>query len=68
MIDVAADMSGFNNKEIRVKAGEPVTMRLTSPDNSHHTDGGGALWAALAQVLLSIVRLTPFPHSHALRM
>ncbi len=41
VIDVAADMSGFDKKEIRVKVGEPVTIRLTSLDNSHHTDGGG---------------------------
>ena len=41
VIDVAADMSGFDKPEIKVKAGEPVTIRLTSLDNSHHTDGGG---------------------------
>ncbi len=41
VIDVAADMSGFDTKLIRVKVGEPVTIRLTSLDNSHHTDGGG---------------------------
>ena len=41
VIDVEASMSGFSMKEIRVKIGEPVTIRLTSLDNSHHTDGGG---------------------------
>lgn len=41
VIDISASMSGFDMKEIRVKAGEPVTIRLTSLDNSHHTDGGG---------------------------
>ena len=41
VIDVEASMSGFDKKEIRVKVGEPVTIRLTSIDNSHHTDGGG---------------------------
>lgn len=41
VIEVAASMSGFDQKEIHVKAGEPVTIRLTSLDNSHHTDGGG---------------------------
>ncbi len=40
-IDISADMSGFDKKEIRVKAGEPVTIRLRSLDNAHHTDGGG---------------------------
>lgn len=41
VIDVKADMSGFDKKEIQVKVGEPVTIRLTSMDNSGHTDGGG---------------------------
>jgi cytochrome c oxidase subunit II len=41
VVDVAADMSGFDQKEIRVKVGQPVTIRLTSLDNEHHTDGGG---------------------------
>lgn len=41
VIDVAATMSGFDTPEIRIKAGEPVTVRLTSLDNEHHTDGGG---------------------------
>ncbi len=41
VIDVEASMSGFDKTEIRVKAGQPVTIRLTSLDNSHHTDGGG---------------------------
>ena len=31
----------FNMKEIRVKVGQPVTIRLRSLDNSAHTDGGG---------------------------
>ena len=41
VIDVQASMSGFDKKEIHVRVGEPVTIRLTSLDNSHHTDGGG---------------------------
>jgi len=41
VIDVSADMGGFDKKEIRVKVGEPVTIRLRSLDNSYHTDGGG---------------------------
>lgn len=41
VIDVAADMSGFDQKEIHVKVGRPVTIRLTSLDNEPHTDGGG---------------------------
>jgi cytochrome c oxidase subunit 2 len=41
VIDVSADMGGFDKKEIRVKVGESVTIRLRSMDNSNHTDGGG---------------------------
>lgn len=41
VIEVTANMGGFDKPEIRVKAGEPVTVRLTSLDNEHHTDGGG---------------------------
>lgn len=41
VIDVEASMSGFDKKEIRVKVGQPVTIRLTSLDTSAHTDGGG---------------------------
>ena len=41
VIDVEASMSGFDKTEIHVKVGEPVTLRLTSLDNEHHTDGGG---------------------------
>jgi cytochrome c oxidase subunit II len=41
VIDVSADMGGFSRSEIRVKVGQPVTVRLTSLDNSSHTDGGG---------------------------
>ena len=41
VIDVEASMSGFSMKEIRVKIGDPVTIRLTSLDTSAHTDGGG---------------------------
>lgn len=54
-IDVAADMGGFNLPEIRLKAGEPVTVRLTSLDNSYHTDGGGKHQWAVDELDLSVV-------------
>lgn len=41
VIDISADMAGFDKKEIRVKVGEPVTIRLRSLDTSGHSDGGG---------------------------
>ncbi len=40
-IDISAGMDGFNMKEIHVKAGKTVTIRLTSLDTQYHTDGGG---------------------------
>jgi len=55
VIDVAADMGGFSRREIRVKAGEPVTVRLRSLDNSHHTDGGGRHQWAVDELGVSIV-------------
>ncbi len=54
-IDITADMDGFNMKEIHVKAGQPVTVRLTSLDNSHHTDGGGQHQWAVDELGVSIV-------------
>ncbi|MCQ3972036.1 MAG: cupredoxin domain-containing protein [Anaerolineae bacterium] len=54
-IDVSADMGGFSQAEIRVKAGKPVTVRLTSLDNSHHTDGGGQHQWAVDELGVSIV-------------
>ena len=41
VIDVNGSMDGFDKTEMHVKVGQPVTIRLTSLDNSHHTDGGG---------------------------
>lgn len=54
-IDISADMSGFNMKEIDVKAGQPVTIRLTSLDGSHHTDGGGQHQWAVDDFDVSVV-------------
>lgn len=54
-IDIAADMSGFSLKEIRVKAGQPVTIRLTSLDNQYHTDGGGKHQWAVDELGLNII-------------
>ena len=55
VIDVEASMSGFDQKEIHVKVGEPVTVRLTSLDNEHHTDGGGKHQWAVDELGVDIV-------------
>lgn len=55
VIDIAADMSGFDKTDVRVKVGVPVTVRLTSLDNSHHTDGGGKHQWAVDALGLDIV-------------
>jgi cytochrome c oxidase subunit 2 len=55
VIDVKADMSGFDKKEFDVKVGEPVTIRLTSMDNSGHTDGGGKHQLAVDELNLNII-------------
>lgn len=55
VIDVAASMSGFDMKEMHVKVGEAVTIRLTSLDNSHHTDGGGKHQWAVDELGVNII-------------
>ncbi len=55
VIDVAASMSGFDQTEIRVKAGQPVTIRLSSLDNEHHTDGGGKHQWAVDELSLDVI-------------
>lgn len=55
VIDVAADMGGFDRSEIKVKVGEPVTIRLTSLDTPYHTDGGGKHQWAVDELDVSIV-------------
>jgi heme/copper-type cytochrome/quinol oxidase subunit 2 len=55
VIDLRADMSGFDKQEVRVKVGEPITIRLTSLDNSHHTDGGGKHQWAVDDFKASVV-------------
>ena len=55
VIDMEASMSGFDKKEIRVKIGQPVTIRLTSIDNSHHTDGGGKHQWAVDELGVNVI-------------
>lgn len=55
VIDVSADMAGFDQSEIHLKVGEPVTIRLRSLDNSHHTDGGGQHQFAVDELGVSII-------------
>jgi len=55
VIDLSASMSGFDMKLIRVKVGQSVTVRLTSLDNSHHTDGGGKHQWAVDELGVDII-------------
>lgn len=55
VIDVEASMSGFDKKEIRVKVGQPVTIRLTSLDTSAHTDGGGKHQWAVDELGVNVI-------------
>ena len=55
IIDISADMGGFSRDEIRVKVGQPVTIRLTSLDNSSHTDGGGKHQWAVDEFKASVI-------------
>lgn len=55
MIDIAADMGGFDQEEVRVKVGEAVTVRLTSLDTPYHTDGGGKHQWAVDELNVSVI-------------
>ena len=55
VIDVSATMSGFDKTEIHANVGQPVTIRLTSLDNSHHTDGGGQHQWAIDELGLNVI-------------
>lgn len=55
VIDIEADMGGFNRSVVRVRVGEPVTVRLRSLDNSHHTDGGGKHQWAVDELGVNII-------------
>lgn len=55
VIDIAAAMSGFDKTEIHIKLGQPVTIRLTSLDNSYHSDGGGKHQWAVDELGINII-------------
>ncbi len=55
VIDVTGSMDGFDKTELHVKAGQPVTIRLTSMDNSAHTDGGGKHQFAVDELGVNII-------------
>lgn len=54
-IDLRANMSGFSAEVVRVRAGEEVTLRLTSLDNQYHTDGGGRHQWAVDELGLNVI-------------
>ena len=55
VIDITAGMDGFDKKEIHVKVDQPVTIRLTSMDNSAHTDGGGKHQWAVDELGVNVI-------------
>jgi cytochrome c oxidase subunit 2 len=55
VIDVTADMSGFDKTEIHVKVGVPVSIRLRSMDSSMHNDGGGKHQWAVDDFKVSVI-------------
>jgi len=55
VIDIAADMGGFDRRVIQVRVGEPVTIRLTSLDNRFHMDGAGRHQFAVDELDVSII-------------
>lgn len=61
-IKMTITMAGFEPNTIRAKAGQPVTINLINPDNSHHTDGGG-IHNFMLTAGLSNVNITVLPES-----
>ena len=55
LVEIDGTMGGFSTREIRVKAGRPVTIRLTSVDTQYHTDGGGKHQWAVDELGLNII-------------
>ena len=55
VIDIDATMGGFSKQVIKVKTGEPITIRLTSLDNQFHTDGGGQHQWAVHEFNVSVI-------------
>ena len=55
MVDIEGTMSGFSTPEIRVRAGRPLTVRLTSADTRYHTDGGGKHQFAIDALNVNII-------------
>ena len=55
VLEIAANMGGFDKTEIRLKVGEPITVRLTSLDNQHHTDGGGQHQWAVDELGVNVI-------------
>ena len=55
VVDLTASMSGFNVDTVRLKVGQAVTVRLTSLDGPHHTDGGGRHQWAVDELGVSVI-------------
>ena len=55
IVNIQAAMDGFDMKEIHVRAGEKITVNLTSLDNEHHSDGGGKHQFAIDELGVNIV-------------
>ena len=54
-IDIVGSMSGFDRTEIHLKLGQPVTVRLTSLDNTLHTDSGGRHQWAVEELGVNLI-------------
>ena len=55
IVEIKGTMGGFSTSVIRAKAGQPLTVRLTSMDNRFHTDGGGKHQFAIDYLKVNII-------------
>lgn len=55
VVEVKGSMGGFSPSILRVKAGRPVTVRLSSLDSRFHFDGGGKHQFAIDELGVNII-------------
>lgn len=55
LVEVKGSMGGFSPSVLRVKAGHPLTVRLTNLDSRFHFDGGGKHQFAIDELGVNII-------------
>ena len=56
--ELVVTMSGFSPRQLQLRAGRPVLLRLVNPDSPYHADGGGVHGFTVPQLGID-VRVPP---------